>query len=137
MKLSVKLDYAFRALACLARRYEGGEVCRIDELAEIEEIPANYLVQILSELRNGGIVHSKRGKQGGYLLARPPEEISMRDVMQLTQGDLFQAVVGTAGKSGPKVAASWARLQESFESCAQSITLKEMASLDNEEMYYI
>ncbi|MCH6255439.1 Rrf2 family transcriptional regulator [Puniceicoccaceae bacterium K14] len=137
MKLSVKLDYAFRALACLARRYSGGEVCCIEEIAEIEEIPANYLVQILSELRNGGIVASKRGKQGGYLLARSPEEISMKDVIALSQGDLFQSVTGASGKSGARVASCWARLQESFEASAQSISLKELATAENEEMYYI
>lgn len=137
MKLSVKLDYAFRALACLARRYASGEVCRIEELAEIEAIPANYLVQIMSELRNGGIVVSKRGKQGGYLLAKEPKEVTMRDVIALTQGDWFQPVVGSAGKSGPRVAASWARLQEGFESRAASITLKDLAATEDDEMYYI
>ena len=70
MKLSVKVDYACRVLAQLARTYGTDELAHIEELAQVEAVPANYLVQILSELRNGGLILSRRGKQGGYALAR-------------------------------------------------------------------
>lgn len=137
MKLSVKLDYACRALARMAARYAGGELSRIEELAELEEIPANYLVQILGELRNGGLIESRRGKQGGYLLARRPEEITLREVIGLVQGDVFSAVANPTGASGESVASAWKALQECFEQKASELTVKDLMPSSNEEMYYI
>tara|TARA_B110000037_G_scaffold206599_1_gene252701 strand:+ start:409 stop:822 length:414 start_codon:yes stop_codon:yes gene_type:complete len=137
MKLTVKLEYALRALAALTARYESGEVCCIDEMADREAIPANYLVQILRELRNGGLVVSKRGKQGGYLLGRAPEEISLRDVVALVQGDWFQGAASKDGLSGERVAAAWGQLQKSFEDTAKSITLRDLATSPAKAMYYI
>ncbi len=137
MKLSVKLDYACRALARLAKRHSRGEISRIEELAEIEEIPANYLAQILAELRNGGLVDSRRGKQGGYLLARPPEEITLHEVISLIQGDLFSSVSKPGGASGQAIADAWARLQRKFEEAAKSCTLEEMAKEEAQQMWYI
>lgn len=137
MKLSVKLDYACRALARMAARFSAGELSRIEELAELEEIPANYLVQILGELRNGGLIESRRGKQGGYLLARPPEEISLRDVIVLVQGDVFSSVANPMGASGQAVARVWKSLQNCFEEKASELTLKDLLAESGEEMYYI
>ncbi|MDQ8201650.1 Rrf2 family transcriptional regulator [Pelagicoccus sp. SDUM812003] len=135
--MSVKLDYACRALARMAARFPNSELSRIEELAELEAIPANYLVQILGELRNGGLIESRRGKQGGYLLARPPESISLREVIALVQGDLFAAVADTAGASGPGVARTWKTLQECFEGKAEELSLKDFVEDDSEGMYYI
>lgn len=137
MKLSVKLDYACRALARMAIRLPSGELSRIEELAEVEAIPANYLVQILGELRNGGLIESRRGKQGGYLLARPPEEISLREIIALVQGDVFGSVANTAGASGESVAKAWKELQDCFEAKAKELTIKDLMPSSNEEMYYI
>ncbi|MBK1879937.1 RrF2 family transcriptional regulator [Pelagicoccus mobilis] len=137
MKLSVKLDYACRALARMASRLPSGELSRIEELAEVEAIPANYLVQILGELRNGGLIESRRGKQGGYLLARQPEEISLREVIALVQGDVFTSVANPAGASGESVAQTWKVLQDCFEAKASELTVKDMMPTSPEEMYYI
>ena len=137
MKLSVKLDYACRALARMASRYSTGELSRIEELAEVEEIPANYLVQILGDLRNGGLIESRRGKQGGYLLARPPEEISLREVIALVQGDVFSSVANPSGGSGEAVAGAWKALQDCFEKKASELTVKDMMPSSDEDMYYI
>ena len=73
MKLSVKVEYACRVLAQLARLHGCGELAHIEKLAKTEAVPANYLVQILSELRGGNLIVSRRGKQGGYALARAPD----------------------------------------------------------------
>ncbi len=137
MRLSVKLDYACRALARMAARYPTGELSRIEDLAQVEAIPANYLVQILGELRNGGVVESRRGKQGGYLLARPPEDISLREIIALVQGDLFGAVSATSGASAAAVARVWKALQENFEAQTAAVTLKDLAPGAADEMYYI
>ena len=87
MKLTVKLDYACRAMTQLAKRYERGLVSSIDQVAEAEEIPAKYLAQILSDLRQGGLVESRRGKQGGYLLSKEPKAISLLDIVSVVEGD--------------------------------------------------
>jgi Rrf2 family transcriptional regulator, cysteine metabolism repressor len=90
MKLSVKVDYACRVLAQLGRMHDTDELAHIEELARIEGVPANYLVQILSELRNGGVITSRRGKQGGYALARAPEAITLWEVVRLIEGDVLE-----------------------------------------------
>ena len=77
MKLSVKSDYAARAVLGLARRYAEGGSVRAEDLAAEQGIPPNYLVQILIELKARRIVKSVRGKEGGYLLARPPAGIQV------------------------------------------------------------
>ena len=87
MKLSVKVDYACRVLAQMAKYHGTSELAQIELLAEVEAVPANYLVQILSELRNGGIIISRRGKQGGYALARSPDDITLYDIVKLIEGD--------------------------------------------------
>lgn len=67
MKASLKLEYSLRVLAQLARRNKGNTVTRIEELAKLEAIPQNYLVQLLNELREGGLVDSRRGKAGAIV----------------------------------------------------------------------
>ena len=135
--MTVKLEYACRALVQLAKRYEGSGVSSIEELANVEKIPAKYLAQILSELRNGGLVESRRGKQGGYLLARTPVQISISDVIFLIESEMFSESSRVSGDSGEAVAKAWAEIQERFEESVRSITLAELAVRENQEMYYI
>jgi len=137
MKLTVKLEYACRALVQLAKRYEGSGVSSIEELASVEKIPAKYLAQILSELRNGGLVESRRGKQGGYLLARAPDQISIYDVISLIESEMFSEFSRVSGDSGEAIAKAWAEIQERFEDIVRSITLADLAVRENQEMYYI
>jgi Rrf2 family protein len=124
-------------LVQLAKRYEGSGVSSIEELANVEKIPAKYLAQILSELRNGGLVESRRGKQGGYLLARAPDQISISDVIFLIESEMFSESSRVSGDSGEAVAKAWAEIQERFEEIVRSITLAELAVRENQEMYYI
>jgi len=137
MKLTAKLDYACRVLAQLAKRYDGAVVSSIEELASVEEIPAKYLAQILSDLRNGGLVESRRGKQGGYLLAKAPDKITLFDVIALIEGDQFSEPAGASGESGPSVAEAWSEVQNRFEKSTRSVTLADLAARETREMYYI
>ena len=82
VKLSVKSDYAARAVLGLARQFPSGAAVRADDVAAEQGIPGNYLVQILIELKSAQIVRSVRGKEGGYLLARPPAEITLGQVVR-------------------------------------------------------
>ena len=137
MKLSVKVDYACRVLAQLARRFGTEELAHMEELARLEAVPANYLVQILSELRNGGLILSRRGKQGGYALARSPEEITLFDIVRLIEGDVLELPSSGEGQSGRRVDAIWREVREALEAKCRSCTLDEMVARPAGEMYYI
>ena len=137
MKLSVKVDYACRVLAQLARHHEGGGLSHIEELARIEAVPANYLVQILSELRNGGLIVSRRGKQGGYALARRPEQITLYDIVKLIEGDLLELSGSAEGQSGRRVLQVWREVRAAFELKCKTYTLDMLVARGPGEMYYI
>ncbi len=92
MRLSTKSDYAARAVSELAMHYGAGRALHIEEIARAQAIPQNYLVQILIELKGKGLVRSRRGKSGGYTLARPPSEISFGDVLRAIDGDVLQGL---------------------------------------------
>ncbi len=137
MKLSVKVDYACRVLAQLARHHGEGQLAHIEELAAIEAVPANYLVQILSELRNGGLISSRRGKQGGYVLARPPEKITLYDIVRLIEGDLLELSGNADGHSGKRVQQVWRDVRASLEGKCRGYTLDMLVPKGPGEMYYI
>ena len=137
MKLSVKVDYACRVLAQLARHHGEGRLSHIEELAKIEAVPANYLVQILSELRNGGLITSRRGKQGGYVLSRPPEKITLYDIVKLIEGDLLELGGNADGQSGKRVQQVWRDVRATLETKCKSYTLDMLMTRGPGEMYYI
>ena len=87
MKLTHRGEYALLALVFLARLPEG-EIASIETIATAQKIPRKYLEQILLTLKRGGHVTSVRGKAGGYLLARDPEDITVADVVRLFEGAL-------------------------------------------------
>ncbi len=137
MKLSVKVDYACRVLAQLARHHGEGRLSHIEELAKIEAVPANYLVQILSELRNGGLITSRRGKRGGYVLSRPPEKITLYDIVKLIEGDLLELGGNADGQSGKRVQQVWRDVRATLETKCKSYTLDMLMTKGPGEMYYI
>ena len=89
MKLSVRGEYALRALLVLARDYqEDDSVVRIQEVSERQNIPKRFLEQILNDLKSAGIVESKRGVAGGYRLRRPPERVKLAEIIRHIEGPL-------------------------------------------------
>ncbi len=85
--ISSKTKYALRALIYLAREYEKGPVL-ISDLAKKEKMPQKFLEFILLGLKNNGILQSKRGKGGGYTLAKAPEAIILGQVVRILEGPL-------------------------------------------------
>ena len=79
--VSQKCQYALRAILELSRRYGGGPTS-VSQMAETQAIPRRFLELIISELRQSGIVASKRGAKGGYRLLRDPKELTVGDIMQ-------------------------------------------------------
>jgi Rrf2 family protein len=87
MRVSAKVDYALRALAELAAAPPGQPV-KGEQLASAQEIPLNFLENILLELRRSELVASRRGADGGYWLGRPAAEISLADVVRAVEGPI-------------------------------------------------
>ncbi len=85
--LSQKAKYGLQALFMLAERPEG-EPMLIADIAEAQNLPKKFLELILLELKHHGILHSKRGKHGGYALARRPSEITFGEVVRIIDGPL-------------------------------------------------
>lgn len=84
---SQKCQYALRAIYELARRRSEGPI-RIADIAEAQAIPPRFLENILNELKQGGFVKSVRGRSGGYLLVRDPQELTVGDIIRFVQGPI-------------------------------------------------
>ena len=87
MRISAKSDYAVRAMSVLAAEADAGAV-RAEDIAQAQDIPLNFLLGILRELRNAHLVRSVRGRDGGYMLSRPAGEIALADVIRAVDGPL-------------------------------------------------
>ncbi len=81
MRISAKAEYACVAVLELAASYREPQPVRIKTIAEAQGIPPRFLVQILLQLKTAGLVTSVRGASGGYQLARPPEQVTLGDVI--------------------------------------------------------
>ena len=137
MKISVKVDYACRVMAELARLHDSGELARIEHLAETEAVPANFLAQILLDLRDHGLISSRRGNRGGYTLARPPEEISLYDILMAVEGQCLQLSGNFKGRSGRRLKQVWEEISKVLVEKTRSYTLDHLATKNPTEMYYI
>ncbi|MCK4413353.1 MAG: Rrf2 family transcriptional regulator [Candidatus Eisenbacteria sp.] len=98
MKLSRKSVYALRVLPHLAQAY-GGPPISVSQLGRAESVPTKYLEQILVTLRKQGLLVSERGKEGGYALRKPPEEITLGDIIRAVDGPL--APISCASRTAP------------------------------------
>lgn len=85
--ISKKTKYAIKALMVLARNY-GKQPMQIAKIAEAERIPRKFLEQILLEMRNGGVLYSKKGAGGGYNFNKDPEDVYLSQIMRLIDGPI-------------------------------------------------
>lgn len=84
--VSQKCQYALRALLELAAKYPSDTVTTVAEIAETQQIPPRFLEQILSKLRTGGFIESRRGNQGGYVMSVSPSSISVGEIIRFIEG---------------------------------------------------
>jgi len=87
MKLSLKSEYACLALIDLSEHSETG-IVKIEEISKRKHIPKKFLEQILLSLKNAGYLKSRRGPEGGYMLAKQPSEINLAEIIRLMDGAL-------------------------------------------------
>ena len=124
-------------MAQIARLHAAGKLAHVESLSRLEAVPPKYLAQIMSELREGGLITSRRGKAGGYALARSAEEISLYDIAVLMEGDLLDPGRDAAGHSGRRVAQAWKAVRAALIAGAKEHTLDQVVAGEVEEMYYI
>ena len=139
MKVSVKSDYACRAVEALAIHHPNTKPMRIEDIAHRESIPANYLTQILIELKGKGLIRSRRGKAGGYVLARSPGEITVGDVVRAVHGEVIELTPLADHTCPEEIKRAWRRIRTAAEQTADSITFEQICAEANlrPQMYYI
>ena len=88
MQVSRKVDYALRAVIHLADAEAAERICSVGEISSKERIPRQFLEKIVQELIHKGLVRSRRGPRGGYVLARPADKMTFRDVIEAVEGPI-------------------------------------------------
>jgi Rrf2 family protein len=142
MKVSAKTEYACLAMLELAARYGSGEPVRIRSIAEEHGIPSRFLVQILLQLKGAGFVASTRGASGGYQLVKPPEEISLGEVMAVIEGQEGD-ISGTSGDHSATASVlveAWREVAQAQRAALYGITFGDLISRvkrRTENMFYI
>ena len=144
MKISAKTEYACVAMLELALQYKSGEPVRIRKIGERHHVPPRFLVQILLQLKGAGLVASVRGAAGGYQLLKPPEEISLGQIMDVIDGLVGRGVPGEhgfarfVGRQGPRsgVAQDVAATQHNMLNGITLATLVERMKESDEGMYH-
>jgi len=132
MRISAKADYAVRVAAELAA-HPAGEPVKGEALARAQDAPVKFLENILGALRTAGIVASRRGAEGGYLLARPPAEVTVADVIRAVDGPLG-AVRGAPPESldyrgaAGRLVDVWIAARASLRQVLERVTLADLAA---------
>lgn len=137
MKVSLKVEYGLRVLVQLARSYDQSKLANLESLSECEDVPSNYLVQILNELRQGGLVKSQRGKQGGYSLLIPPKQLTLHQAISVLDYEMINHTFSSAGQSGQVVYDAWKKISDQLNDELKKISIHSLAQSSGVDMYYI
>ena len=136
MRVSAKVDYALRAMVELAAGE--GSLVKGERLAAAQSIPPTFLENILLELRHAGLVASQRGAEGGYRLARPPQEITLADVIRAVEGPIASVRGGRpedVSYEGPAVALRevWIELRAAMRGVLEGTTVADLVERSSQE----
>ena len=124
-------------MAQLAKYHDGRTLTRLEDLAQREAVSGNFLVQILNDLRRAGLIESRRGKAGGYLMGRAADQITLRQVVEAGDPALLQGSVTRDGDSGQAVRRAWDQVSEGLQHSLDQITVASLASNQGDPMFYI
>ena len=131
MKLSTKGRYGLRAVLDVALHSDRGAIS-LSSIAERQNISINYLEQLAAKLKRAGILDSIRGAQGGYVLAKPSEEISVGEILRALEGDLHPvdcAEVAGGSCTGSDLCVTkfvWKRISDSINNAVDGLMLSEL-----------
>lgn len=140
MMVSTKGRYALTVMVDLARLSEEGEFISLADIAERENLSMKYLESIIAILNKGGLLESLRGKNGGYRLARRPEDYNISEILLLTEGTLAPVnCIMQDGVQCEKAATCstlplWAGLDKVIENYLSEITLEDIISGNRRKM---
>jgi Rrf2 family protein len=142
MKVSAKTEYACLAMLELAAHYGSGEPVRIRAIANEHDIPSRFLVQILLQLKGAGFVTSTRGASGGYQLVKPPQDVSLGEVMAVFE-DQEQPTNGSNSihsASAQVLAEAWHDVAKARHDALYEITFGDLVARihrQSENMFHI
>jgi len=147
MKLSTKGRYGTRAMLDLAMYQDGGPV-NLKEVAERQGISRRYLEHLMARLASSGLVRSVRGRSGGFVLTRPPSEITVEEVVEALEGPINVADCGSDPSVCPRVSACvtqeiWNEVSQTIAHYLSQITLEDLYQRQRKRqeagmaMYYI
>jgi Rrf2 family protein len=132
MHITAKADYAVRAVVELAHSSQDSPH-KVDEIAQAQRIPVSFLENILTQLRSSGIVRSQRGPEGGYWLAKPPDQVNLADIIRAVEGPL----VGVRGQrpeeieyigSAESLQQVWVAVRANLRKVLEHVTVADVAS---------
>ena len=131
MHMSTRGRYGVRLMVALAANYGSG-ITLLRDVARREQISEKYLGQIVIPLKNAGLLTSQRGSRGGYALARPPAEVTVKDVVEAIEGKIAAVLCvhdpeACARASSCVATRVWKQLSEDIERSLSSFTLEALA----------
>ena len=136
VKVSTRGDYASRALLSLALHGDEGGPTAVRDIAERTGLPQPYLEQILLALKGAGLVRSKRGVGGGYVLARHPKEIALSEILSAVDGPIVVGDFGEPHKDGAcdhegqcVLLAVWADVGEAMRRLLEQLSLDDLVAM--------
>lgn len=140
MKLSTKSRYGLRAIFDMA--YHAGNLpAQIKDISRRQNISPRYLEQIFQDLKKSGLLKSRRGPQGGYTLARKPEEITVKDIIEAAEGEVFLVACTSRNKSCKSqcefdnrcvTQKVWTEANRILNGYFESLTLKDLCDMGKE-----
>lgn len=137
MNISSRCEYGCRAVVELALHLPSESPLPAVTIAERRNIPEKYLVHILLQLKRAGIVRSVRGAQGGYILARSPEDVTLRDIVTAIDGPVLDPLP-LNDSSSSDLAPSWRRVAEKVQDALASVNIQHIIEHTSKgAMYYI
>jgi Rrf2 family protein len=137
MDISLRSQYALRALVLLAMK-RGEGVISGRQIADFGGIPGKYVEQVMHDLRQAGLVRSRRGKGGGYVLGREPEAITILGVVETIEGSLYGFGRMRSGDPvGPLLEPVWHEVRMSLKDILGSASIAGVAERAAADMYHI
>jgi Rrf2 family protein len=132
MRISAKADYAVRAAVELAGS-SGDKPVKAERIATAQQIPLNFLENILGELRHAGIVRSHRGAEGGFRLAKPAQDVTIADIIRAVEGPLASVRGGPPEETSyPGTSAAlprvWIAVRANLRRVVEQVTVADVAS---------
>ncbi len=136
MRFSTRTEYGIRIMVRLGRVYGNGPVS-LSGLAALEHLPLSYLEQIAGQLRRSGLVQSRMGAHGGYLLGRPPASVTMAEIVTSLEGSLAPVSCLAEGEAECHSEAEecsahslWERLQDNITATLQATTVADLMKVN-------